>query len=358
VTSAQARHFSIHVIVPPGALLLDIAGPAEVLRRANVEQSAVRFDVRYHAPVSTMMTSAGLTLAELLPLPETLEENAVIVVSGDARSFMLPDRDQGPDADMEAGKAAIVEWLGRQVRPDRLLICICSGALLAARAGLLDGYACTTHHTDCAELARLAPLARVMENCLYIEDRARLTSAGVTTGVDLMLHLVSRLIDPLCALRIARHLVVYLRRSGSEPQTSPWLVRRNHLHRVVHRAQDAIAAQPEENWTLESLANITGTSARHLSRLFNEHVGTSVPNYLGQMRVTLASEFLRRTSMDLESVAARVGFTSTRQFRRVWGQYFPYPPSYVRRQPNVRQSLQSKGASRFADDHAASTLKE
>jgi transcriptional regulator GlxA family with amidase domain len=72
---------------------------------------------------------------------------------------------------------------------------ICSGALLAGKAGLLDGYTCTTHHGSCAELATIAPKAKVLENRLFVEDRERYTSAGVTAGVDLMLHIVAQLTD-------------------------------------------------------------------------------------------------------------------------------------------------------------------
>ncbi|WP_163525991.1 helix-turn-helix domain-containing protein, partial [Klebsiella oxytoca] len=74
------------------------------------------------------------------------------------------------------------------------------------------------------------------------------------------------------------------------------------------------------NWTVEDLAEIAGTSPRHLSRLFNEHAGMSVPSYVGQVRVVLAADLVRHSTLDLESVAHRAGFASTRQMRRVWAQ--------------------------------------
>ncbi|MFX8731657.1 AraC family transcriptional regulator, partial [Acinetobacter baumannii] len=80
-----------------------------------------------------------------------------------------------------------------------------------------------THHSSCAELAKLAPKARVLENRLYVEDGNCYSSAGITTGVDLMLHLVGTLIGQVNAVAVARYLVVYLRRSGGDPQLSPWL---------------------------------------------------------------------------------------------------------------------------------------
>jgi hypothetical protein len=85
-----------------------------------------------------------------------------------------------------------------------------------------------------------APKAKVLDNRLYVEDGECYSSAGITAGVDLMLHLVGRLTDESCAAAIARYLVVYFWRTGADPQLSPWLERRNHVHPVVHRVQDAI----------------------------------------------------------------------------------------------------------------------
>jgi transcriptional regulator GlxA family with amidase domain len=216
------------------------------------------------------------------------------------------------------------------VRPGHRLVSICSGALLAARAGLLDGHACTTHHAACAELAALAPAARVLEDRLYVEDRERLTSAGITAGIDLMLHVVARLVDPACAAAVARYLVVYLRRAGSDPQLSPWLDGRNHLHPAIHRVQDAVSADPARAWSLEALSAIAATSPRHLSRLFNRHAGMSLPAYVNALRVALARDLLAQTRLDMERVAERAGFASPRQLRRAWARLHDGPPSALR----------------------------
>jgi transcriptional regulator GlxA family with amidase domain len=258
-------------------------------------------------------------------LPAALPAEAMIVLSGSVDA--TPDR----AAEDDAQEQAIVDWLRRAVRPGHVLVSICSGAMLAARAGLLDGRPCTTHHTLCATLSAIAPTAQVLENRLYVDDGDRLSSAGVTAGIDLMLHLVARLTGPLCVLAVARHLVVYLRRSGADPQLSPWLTGRSHLHPAVHRAQDAIAADPARAWTLEALATIAGASARHLSRLFNAHAGMSITDYTNSLRVALAGEILGHSQLDMEHVAERAGFASTRQMRRVWRRFHGTPPKAARR---------------------------
>ena len=93
---------------------------------------------------------------------------------------------------------------------------------------------------------------------------------------------------------------------------SPWLEGRNHIHPAVHRVQDAIAADPSRAWTLAALARIANTSARHLSRLFNEHAGMGLPEYINRLRVSLARELIGQTRLDMERVAERSGFGSAR----------------------------------------------
>jgi transcriptional regulator GlxA family with amidase domain len=268
-------------------------------------------------------------LTGIKPLPPVIPAGAMVLLAGNVNEVMTVEHQVQRPADGDA-EAAVVDWLRRVIRRGHQLISICSGALLAARAGLLDGYACTTHHGSCAELAALAPKAKVLENRLYVEDRERLTSAGVTAGIDLMLYVVSQIIDHGCAIAIARYLVVYLRRSGADPQLSPWLEGRNHLHPAVHRVQDAITANPTKAWTTGTLAKIAFTSSRHLSRLFSEHVGMSVTDYRNRLRVAVARDLVVDSRLDMERVAERAGFASTRQLRRVWRKFYPAPPSKTR----------------------------
>lgn len=320
----MARRIPLFVVVPPRLLMLDIAGPIEAVRRANVEQDAVRFDVVHVSPRARMMTSIGLAIADLAPLPAELPDDALILVGGNVTALTLGGDDAS--ARDHRDEQAIVTWLARAVRPCHTLITICSGALLAGRAGLLDGYDCTTHHLCCAELAAIAPRARVIDDRLYVEDGPRYSSAGITAGLDLMLHVLAQRIGQAPTLAIARYLVVYLRRDGGEPQLSPWLEGRNHLHPAIHKVQDAIAGDPRKAWPSAVLARLAGTSVRNLSRLFRTHAGMNLPDYRNRLRVALAHELLAQTQLDIERVAERAGFSSARQLRRAWRKWYPVPP--------------------------------
>lgn len=318
----------VFVVVPPRALLLDIAGPVEVLRKANMEQARLCFDVAYVGPAADVTSSVGLAVTGIAPLPAALPDGAMVVVSGAA------DRPLGSEVDTRKDdaplEAEIADWLRRVVRPGIRLVTICSGALLAARAGLLEGCECTTHHAAIEDLRRAAPTARVRDNRLFVEDGERLTSAGITAGIDLMLAIVAREAGHDVALAVARYLVVYLRRGGADPQLSPWLEGRNHIHPAIHRVQDAVAGDPARAWTVTALARLAATSPRNLSRLFNEHTGLSVTDFVNRMRIALAREMVLGSRLDMEEIAARAGFSSARQFRRAWNRLHPASPTSLR----------------------------
>ena len=322
------RIIPVIVVVQPRVLLLDVAGPIEALRKANIEQSAVRFDVTFVGPEEQCGSSIGLRIAGLQPLPATVPTGGIVIISGSAEVPLGCEAGAPVDPRPEE---AIVAWLKQVIQSGTKLIAICSGSLLAARAGLLDGYDCTTHHGSVAELAKIAPRANVLSNRLFVEDGERLTSAGITAGIDLMLHVIADRLGHACAMAVARYMVVYMRRGGADPQLSPWLEGRNHIHPVIHRIQDAIAIDPSRLWSVAELADVAGASARNLSRLFNAHTGMSVTDYVNRMRITLAGEILKSSKLDLEGVAERSGFASARQLRRAWSRYHDAPPRLFRR---------------------------
>ena len=320
------RVIALYVVVPPRLLMLDIAGPIDAIRRANIEQSAVRFEVVHVAPRPAVMTSIGLVVGKLAGLPRSLPDDAMVMLGGSVTTLTLASDPFGDAERDRRDEAAIVAWLRSAVRPCHTVISICTGALLAGRAGLLDGHSCSTHHQCCRELAAIAPRARVLEDRLYVQDGQRWTSAGITAGIDLVLQLIAQLTSQAHALAVARYLVVYMRRTGAEPQLSPWLDGRNHMHPIVHKVQDAVMADPRSEWPAAQLARLAGTSVRHLSRLFRTHTGMSLPDYRNRLRVALAHELLAQTRLDVERVAERAGFASARQLRRAWHRWYPAPP--------------------------------
>lgn len=295
---------AVYFLMLPNVLSLDVSGPAEVLRLSG------QFQLHYISPVPQITCSIGMTIGQLAPLPQQWADGDILVIPGvaDSKRFF---------ANEEAELAR--RWL-QTLRPAQAqrqidLVCVCSGSLLAAQAGLLDGYHCTTHHAVLERLRQQAPAAQVKENRIFVEDRGVYTSAGVTAGIDLALHLVNQYCGADRALDIAREMVVYFRRSGDDPQLSPWLRYRNHLHPAVHRAQDVMAAEPEAEWSVPLVAEKAHVSSRHLARLFRLHIGISVREYHEQLRLAVAQQRLQQ-GYGLEKAALTAGFSSGRQLRR------------------------------------------
>ncbi|WP_374422280.1 GlxA family transcriptional regulator [Chromobacterium sp.] len=295
----------VYFVLPPNLLLVDLAGPADAFRIAA--QFGLPLRPHYVAPTPEVATSLGLGLLGAAPLPRALPEGALVVISGASHSIEAYARPEARE---------IVRWLRRELDPGRHRVaCICSGSLLAAEAGVLDGRHCTTHHTLLQRLQQLAPRAKVQQNRVFVQDGPICSSAGITAGVDLALHLIAELAGPGPAREVARHMVVYFRRSAGDPELSPWLTHRNHLHPAVHKAQDLIAADPARGWRVEDLAGQVHVSSRHLSRLFREHAGVSVHGYHAALRLALAGQW-RDAGLSKEKAALAAGFSSARQLNR------------------------------------------
>lgn len=335
------RAIPVLFVLPEHTLMLDLAGPAEALRLASqldpadVGAPPPRFDLRYVGPAASIATSIGLALTGIAPLPDALPPGAIVMLVGASSNF-----DAAAGADTGATHATVTAWLKRVVAPasDYRLLCVCSGALIAAGAGLLDGRDCTTHHSLCDALRAAAPTAKVLENRLYVADGHVSTSAGITAGIDMVLHILAGLAGPRVACAVARDMVIYMRRGGGDPQLSPWLSGRNHLHPALHRVQDALGADPARDWSLTQMAQIACSSTRHLTRLFHAHTDGSPLDHLQRLRVAMARELLGQSSLDMETVAGRAGFGSARHLRRVWRKYYTTPPSDDRRTGIAGQS--------------------
>lgn len=300
-------------VLPRGSLILDWAGPAEALRIANLETGAKpAFRLRFAAPNPRAVMSVGAVVSELEPLPEQLAAPAWVVVVGKTGT--------GSTRADDAEDRTVVRWLAR-LQPGRSeglrLVTICSGALLAAAAGLLHGRRVTTHHLDLDTLAQLAPTATVVPDRIFVQDGELWSSAGVTTGIDLALHLIAAHCGAPVAARTAQRLALALRRGPNDPQLSPFLAHRQHLSARLHRVQDAVSRAPAEPWTAERMAAVAHTTPRTLARLFAEQTDTTPLAYLRAIRLAVARSALE-AGASVAHAAAMAGFSSDLQLRRTW----------------------------------------
>ena len=299
----------------PDSLIMDWAGPAEALRIAN--QLAQRqgqsepFALRFAGPQASCATSVGIHISGLEPLPHSLPDGPCwIILVGRPGQEMATD---------DANTETLLTWLRNLTLHNGRteLVTICAGAVLAAHAGLLSGRRATTHHHHLDELQRAEGGCMVVRNRVFVSDGPVWSSAGVTTGLDLILHRIGLLCGPALAAQVAQNMVVAMRRGPDDPELSPFLAYRNHIHPALHRVQDAVTQAPQQDWTVPSMAAIAHTSPRHLTRLFIEYGGIAPLQYLRRIRLAVAQTALR-SGNNVTQAAATAGFSSDTQLRRAW----------------------------------------
>jgi transcriptional regulator GlxA family with amidase domain len=197
-------------------------------------------------------------------------------------------------------------------------------------AGLLDGRACTTHWRYADALTERFPLAKIDPDVLFVDDGDLITSAGTAAGVDACLHLVRRELGSAVANTIARHMVVPPQRDGGQ---------RQFVDRPVPEAEgDALAgileyltSRLDEQHTIPSLARQARMSTRSFSRRFRAETGVSPMQWLNRQRILHARLLLETTSLSIDEISARSGFSSPTLFRHHFDQEVGVAPTRYRR---------------------------
>jgi transcriptional regulator GlxA family with amidase domain len=236
-----------------------------------------------------------------------------------------------PLSDLDAlWQSGALDWLREGLKAGAPIASVCSAAFILGEAGLLDGRRCTTHWNYTAMLQERYPAARVVDTALFTHDSGVTTSAGIASGIDMALSLIERDQGPLFTARVARELVVYLRRNGAQGQMSIYLEYRTHLHPGVHRVQDWLIEHVTEKVTLAELAAVANLSARSLSRAFKEATGLTMLQYQQRLRLEHAAMLMHNPKLSLDEVASRCGFEDARHFRRLWKAQFGVAPSAMR----------------------------
>jgi transcriptional regulator GlxA family with amidase domain len=302
-------------VLLPGVHLLDLAGPAQAFFTAG--DFGRPYDLRYVSgtpggdhpgPDAGVVASAqGLPLVAETGWPALGADDLVVVpgwrVGNDPAAWPLLTE-------------PVRERLRRHHAAGGTTASVCAGADALGQAGLLDGRRCTTHHAVQDDLAARYPRAHVVRDVLFTTDDGVVTSAGIASGIDLSLHLLAMRHGPALAARVAREMVVYARRNGTEPQASAMLRHRSHVDDTVHRVQDHIDTHFARTLPLADLARHAGVAERTLTRLFTRAAGLTPLRYQQLLRLERA-EHLIGHGATVEAAARTVGFQDPRMLRRL-----------------------------------------
>ncbi|HEX4776303.1 MAG TPA: DJ-1/PfpI family protein, partial [Acidimicrobiia bacterium] len=239
------------IVAFPGVQSLDVTGPTEVFAAAGGHR------VELAAPVAgPVRSSSGLGL---------VAEHAVADVRGPVDTLVVAG---GPGTRAAARDPEVVTAVGRLAARSRRVASVCTGAFVLAASGLLDGRRATTHWASCDLLARLHPAVSVEPDAIFVRDGDVWTSAGVTAGIDLALAMVEQDLGRAAALRVARQLVVFLKRPGGQSQFSAQLAGQFSDQAAVRDLQAWIVDHLAEPLTVERLAARAVMSPRHFARVF------------------------------------------------------------------------------------------
>lgn len=318
-SSFPARTRRVVFVLLPEVNLLDLAGPAQVFHAAAA--LGAPYTLAFCAAQADVASAQGLMLAQLTPLPAVDAGDVVIVPGLNLRPYATGAMNLAP---------AVSRWLVDATQAGAYLASVCTGAFVLGEAGLLDHRRCTTHWSAIDALRTRYPRAQVRDAVLFVHDRHITTSAGIAAGIDMALSLVEQDQGPLLVAQVARQLVVYLRRDGTQPQTSVYLQYRTHLHPGVHRVQDYLLNHLDVPVSLDDLAAVAQMSGRSLGRAFRDATGLTPIQYQQRLRLELAATLLHNPDLSIDAVAAKAGFADARHFRRLWNRQYGAPPS-VRR---------------------------
>jgi transcriptional regulator GlxA family with amidase domain len=302
-----------------GCEVLDFAGPLQAFHEAN--SFGAKYCIEHSATAPHATTNQGLKLGGLAPLPEVATDDLVLVPGFTVQNVRLP--------------RALIRWLKKSFDRGAVMTSVCTGAFALAQAGLLENRRCTTHWKRTAELQKLYPRADVLADRLFVEDGQVITSAGIAAGIDMALALIQSHHGPLLAAKVAREMVVYIRRDAHHQQESVYLDYRTHLHPGVHSVQDWLTSHPAKKARIAELAKMAHMSARNLTRAFREVTGVSIQKYRTRLRLEQARTLMNNPELTLEAIAGECGFADARQFRRVWRKAYQVAPSQTRQESSA-----------------------
>jgi len=342
----------VAILVYPGVQSLDVTGPLEVFTGADAAISRRHpredrppepgYEVMLVGRERRTRTSSGLTIVPERGLEELSAPLDTLIVPGGSGHRRAQEDEE------------LVRWIARTASRARRTVSVCTGAFLLARAGLLDGRRACTHWASAQELADAYPAVAVDADPIYIRDGAVWTSAGVTAGMDLALALVEEDHDRELALLIARHLVLFLRRPGSQSQFSATLSSQEPRREPLREIQRSVIEDPAGEHTVEAMAGRAHMSPRHFARAFRAETGVTPARYVERVRLEAARRLLEDTNVSVSGVAADAGFPSVETMRRAFVRALGVSPAEYKRRfhggPRLVRARKAPAPPRHSED--------
>ncbi|MBV1789444.1 helix-turn-helix domain-containing protein [Marinobacterium sp. D7] len=314
-TAGSALYGMVDVLAAAGNLwqtLTEDAEPERLFRLRIVSSSDRPFVCGNGIPVTPDCSIHSAPRADIVILPELWFE---------------------PQQSFQGLYPEIMLWLRERHRAGSAIYSACSGALMLAESGLLNGCRATSHWGYQGLFQRDYPQIEFMPepNLVFADPAGRIVTAGGTTSWhDLALHIIARYASPGEALRIAK---VYLLKWHGEGQIpfAPLVKRQPHADSVVRRAEDWLGEHYREEGAIATLVRDSGVAERTLKRRFRNATGSSLIEYLQNLRVEAAKRLLEQTRLAIDEISVDVGYEDASFFRRLFKRTTGLAPSEYRR---------------------------
>lgn len=294
----------------------------QVLARAQKQRTLFR--VRIVSPDGRPFTCGnGIPVRPALSVAD--DPRGAIVV--------LPELWLGPDEHLHGRYPALMDWLRRLYKEGAWIYSACSGAIMLAETGLLDGCEATSHwgYQDLFRAEYPEVRFRPEPNLAFADPAGRIVTAGGTTSWhDLAIHIISRHASPGEALRIAQVYLLKWHGEGQLPYAT--LVRRTpHADSVVRGCEDWLGEHFTESGALQQVVDRAQIPERTLKRRFRAATGMTLIEYLQNLRVEKAKRLLEDDALPVDEISAATGYEDASFFRRLFKRRTGLTPSQYRR---------------------------
>jgi len=332
VTTTRKSPIEVGIVAVPETAGSALYGMVDVLSAVgNIWQTLVRveplapvFDVRVVSPRADAFTCGnGIPVAPDDTVGSDPQPEIVIV----------PEIWLGPDESLHGKYSDLMDWIKRRHAAGAYVYSACSGAVLLAETGLLNGCEATSHWGYADMFRKEYPDVRFNPepNLVFAEPSGRIVTAGGTTSWhDLAIHIIARHCNPGESLRIAQVYLLKLHTEGQLPYTS---LQRNlsHADAVVSECELWLTRNFRDDDAISRVVNHSSLAERTLKRRFKAATGSTLIERLQALRVEEAKRQLEQTSVSVDDISHDVGYEDASFFRRLFKRLTGLSPSQYRR---------------------------
>ncbi len=312
----EAPPISYAVLVFPGFPLMAFSAVMEPLRAANLLADRRLYDWAVVAnEAAPLHASNGLRIEPDHDAAGAPDADRIVVCSGGDADHLTADR--------------ALSWIRRRLRAGAALGSVADGAFFLARAGLLDGHACTLHWTSQPAFREAFPEIEMRQD-LFVIDRGRFTSTGGIGALDMMLAMIASDHGTELADEIAEWFVHSPLRDEAERKGMPLRLRTGIRDDIVLAAVAAMERALEEPVKIRTLADRIGVSSDRLERAFHKETGLPPASYLRQLRLKHAADLLLHSKARIDAIALSCGFANASCFSRAFRSEFNCSPREMR----------------------------